>query len=87
MTTIELEAYKAELAREILDTDSRAILDKVKKLLTRERKKTSENLTPYTMEEINSWLDESEADTEAGREYSSEEVFKHMEEKYPWLCK
>ena len=37
------------------------------------------------MEEINAWLDESEADAEAGREYTCEEVFERMKEKYPWL--
>lgn len=85
MTTIELEAYKAEIAREILDIDSRAILDKIQRLLSRERKKAAEDLTPYTLEEINAWIDESEADAEAGREYTSEEVFKRMKEKFPWL--
>ena len=85
MTTIELEAYKAEVAREVLNTDSRAVLEKVQKLLSRERKKATEDLTPYTMEEINAWLDESEADAEAGREYTCEEVFEPMKEKYPWL--
>ena len=35
MTTIELEAYKAEVAREVLNTDSRAVLEKVQKLLSR----------------------------------------------------
>lgn len=74
MTTIELEAYKAEVAREVLNTDSRAVLEKVQKLLSRERKKATEDLTPYTMEEINAWLDESEADAEAGREYTCEEM-------------
>lgn len=85
MTTIELEAYKAEVAREVLNTDSRAVLEKVQKLLSRERKKATEDLTPYTMEEINAWLDESEADAEVGREYTCEEVFERMKEKYPWL--
>lgn len=31
MTTMELEAYKAELAHEILMSDNRELLDKVKK--------------------------------------------------------
>ena len=46
-----------------------------------------EHLTPYTMEEINAWIDESEADEEAGRTYTSAEVKQMMETKYPWLCK
>ena len=42
---------------------------------------------PYTMEEINAWIDESEADEEAGRTYTCAEVKQMMETKYPWLCK
>ena len=34
-----------------------------------------ENLTPYTMDEINTRLDESERDIEEGRYYTTEEVF------------
>ena len=40
MTSMELEAYKAELACEILTTDSRQVLDEVKRLLTKLSKKT-----------------------------------------------
>lgn len=40
MTSMELEAYKAELASEILTTDSRQVLDEVKRLLTKLSKKT-----------------------------------------------
>ena len=40
MTSMELEAYKAELAREILTTDSRQVLDEVKRLLIKLSKKT-----------------------------------------------
>ena len=39
MTSMELEAYKAELACEILTTDSRQVLDEVKRLLTKLCKK------------------------------------------------
>lgn len=45
-----------------------------------------ERLTPYTMEEINQWLDESEADADAGRTYTTAEVKQIMEIKHPWLC-
>lgn len=36
----------------------------------------SEELKPYTMEEIDAMLDESERDFEAGRVYTTEEVIK-----------
>ena len=38
MTSMELEAYKAELACEILTTDSRQVLDEVKRLQRRKKK-------------------------------------------------
>ena len=39
-----------------------------------------EHLTPYTMEEINAWIDESLADVKAGRTISSEEAHRQMKE-------
>lgn len=39
MNTLEMDAYKAELAREILLTDNWNLLDKVKRLISREAKK------------------------------------------------
>ena len=39
-----------------------------------------EHLTPYTMEEINAWIDESEADFAAGRYISNEEMNRRMEQ-------
>ena len=41
---MELEAYKAELACEILTTDSRQVLDEVKRLLTKLSKKTKKKV-------------------------------------------
>ena len=86
MTTIELEAYKAEVAREVLNTDSRAVLEKVQKLLSRERKKATEDLTPYTMEEINARIERSRANIKAGRVHTTEEVRRMIENRHPWLC-
>ena len=39
-----------------------------------------ERFTPYTMEEINAWIDESEADFAAGRYISNEEMNRRMEQ-------
>ena len=44
-----------------------------------------ERLTPYTMEEINAWLDESEADFAAGRYLTAEEAEREVREALPWL--
>ncbi len=46
-----------------------------------------EKLTPFTMEELEAEIAESEADIAAGRVMTSEQVFREMEEKYPWLRK
>ena len=43
MTSMELEAYKAELACEILTTDSRQVLDEVKRYLPSLVKKQRRN--------------------------------------------
>lgn len=95
MTTMELEAYKMELIREIVETDSREVLDAMKRGMKRAMKKininkneTHEDLTPYTMEEINSWIDEAEAEEEAGIEGSTlDKVVERMNSKYTWLSK
>ena len=52
MTSMELEAYKAELACEILTTDSRQVLDEVKRLLTKLSKKTKKKEETISKEEI-----------------------------------
>ena len=44
-----------------------------------------EHLAPYTMEEINAWIDESEADFAAGRCLTAEEANREVREALPWL--
>ncbi len=43
-------------------------------------------LAPYTMEELDARIERSLADAEAGRIYTTEEVRRMMESKYPCLC-
>ena len=50
-----------------------------------EEEKEEERLTPYTMEEINAWIDESEADFAAGRYLTNEEANREVREALPWL--
>lgn len=45
-----------------------------------EKKKEGDVLTPYTMNEINAMIDESEADEKAGRTISGEEMSRRMEQ-------
>ena len=63
MNTLEMDAYKAELAREILLTDNWNLLDKVKRLIRREAKKREAALKEQegemTKEEILSDLEEA----------------------------
>lgn len=81
MTTMELDARRAEIIRQLFATDNMEVLDSVKRSLTRalscHSKKemvVEEDLTPYTMEEINRWMDEGEAEEAAGLVYTHEEV-------------
>lgn len=81
MTTMELDARRAEIIRQLFATDSMEVLDSVKRSLARALNRHSkkeaveeEDLTPYTMEEINRRLDEGEAEEAAGLVYTHEEV-------------
>ena len=92
MTSMELDARRMEIFREIMQINDMEVLDGLKRSLKRLTAKAcksavQEDLVPYTMEEINARIDEAEADIDAGRVYSSEQVHKMMEAKYPWLCK
>ena len=44
-----------------------------------------ERPAPYTMEEINAWIDEAEADFAAGRYLTAEEANREVREALPWL--
>ena len=53
--------------------------------LYEEVEEEEEHLTPYTMEEINAWLDESEAELEAGENLTAEAANQEVREALPWL--
>ena len=50
------------------------------KLYDYEEVHEEERLTPYTMEEINAWIDQAEADFAAGRGILAEEADREMDE-------
>ena len=50
------------------------------KLYEEVEEEEEEHLTPYTMEEINAWIDQAEEDFAAGRGIPAEEADKEMEE-------
>lgn len=89
MSTMELDAHRMELIRNIMETDNLEVLKKMKKYFVRVTKEeTKENLTPYTMEELNARIDEAEAEIDAGVPgHTMEELHELMVSKYPWLCK
>lgn len=83
MTTMELNAV---LLRELssIATDEALLQKAIKciRTLKKEAKKSAkEELKPYTMEELNERIDESEADEKAGRVYTSEQVHAIVEER------
>lgn len=83
MTALEMQNKKVELARFILEADDWNLINAVERAVKRVLKKQGTEtveVKPYTTEEINSWLDESEADDEAGRTISSEEMSRRMKQ-------
>lgn len=89
MSTMELDAQRMELIRDIIKTDNLEVLKKMKKYFVRvSKEQIEEDLKPYTMEELNARIDEAEAEIDAGVPgYTMEEVHEMMTEKFPWLCK
>ena len=93
MTTMELEAYRAELARQILTTESRELLDAVCRTIKRIAKSHSgtsvskEDLTPYSMQEIKEWIHESMEDIASNNVYTLEEIEAEDLNEMPWLTK
>ena len=90
MTAIELDAFKMQLIRDILAIDSSETLDKVrtcvKGLLSGNASFDKPTRVPRIVEEVLSDVEIGLRDIEAGRVKSSEEVFKEMEVRFPWLC-
>lgn len=64
---MELDAHRMELIRNIMETDNLEVLKKMKKYFVRvSKEQVKEDLTPYTMEELNARIDEAEAEINAG---------------------
>lgn len=87
MTTMELEAYKAELAREILTTNSWHTLDEVKRVLNKIRKQAhGEDAKNKLINELKSDLKEAlqeVKEAEKGNVHMStmEDLYAELEEK------
>lgn len=72
MDTLEMESLRRELLRDILDVDDLDVLKKMKRSFNRlcanhaTPAQETEDLRPYTMEELNARIDEAEAEEDTG---------------------
>ncbi|MDD2952677.1 MAG: hypothetical protein PHC95_05880 [Parabacteroides sp.] len=86
MTTMELDSRRMELIRDIMDTDSLEVLDKVKRAFTRAIKSVEAKRfepipgVPSTLEEVKRDIADFEAELDAGtlETVPHEEVMKEM---------
>ncbi|MDO5421971.1 MAG: hypothetical protein Q4F50_18235 [Bacteroides sp.] len=88
MKTVELDACRNELARDILATDNMEVLRTVRRAYRRavdraklraERLKVEE-LAPYTVEELDARIDEAETEFEAGKGVAAEVAHQRMKQ-------
>lgn len=79
---MELEAYKAELIRELLNVNSHETLDKVKRVLSNWKERNTVASMPccYTEQEIKQRLTQTSADALAGRGINEEEAEQMIEQ-------
>lgn len=89
-TNLQLEASKAELARQILNIDNMDVLNSIRRAMGRalQRQDKVEHVQQsYTMEELNERIDRALAQEAKGQGITSSELFSEIEEKRPWLRK
>lgn len=85
MKTIELDACRKELVRDILATDNVEVLKAVHRAYRRAMNKTMketerEELPSYTVEELNTRLDEAETEFRAGEGIPAEVAHQRMKQ-------
>lgn len=88
MKTMELNACRNELARDILATDDMEVLRTVRRAYrravdrtrVRAEKMKTEDTVPYTMEELNARIDEAEAEFETGEGIPAEVAHQRMKQ-------
>lgn len=80
-TTTDLNAYRAQLLQDISNIDNLEALESIRRAYRRAvNKLKKETPAPYTVEELNARIDRSEADYEAGRYISNEEMNRRMQQ-------
>ncbi len=87
MKSIEFtDARRAAMARIVLTSDDEEYLLKLERYMKRLNKETAnKSQTSYTVEELNTRLDEAEADIQAGRVLNCKEANAEVRRELPWL--
>ena len=89
MATVELNACRNELARDILATDDLDVLRTTRRAYRRAmqrrnlmelEKMNAKGLAPYTMDELNARIDEAEAEFAAGKGVPAEAAHQRMKQ-------
>ena len=77
-TTVDINALRNELAREILETDDLGLLEWIRKKMD-----SHESLRPYTAEELRARVRRAEAEDPEGTDWDDFE--KELKQELPWL--
>lgn len=82
MNTVELDARKAQLARDILNIDDIEILEAIQDAFKKVKAKllAGKSVKPYTMEELDARIDKAEEEYEQGLYVSSLDVHREINE-------
>ena len=96
MNAMNIDAYKMSLVRDIVNNfNTEASLHKLAaacRMIHDEEADGSNELfgllgnKPYSMQEIDAWLNEAEADIEAGRTLAKEEAEEYIKKQNPEIC-
>ena len=77
---MDLQTRKMHFIQEVLRIKNENIIDKLEKLLHQERKKIIEKeLSPMTIEEFNSLINNAESDSKNERIYNAGEILKDID--------
>ena len=77
-TTVDINALRNELAREILETDDLGLLEWIRKKMD-----SHESLRPYTVEELRARVRRAEAEDPEGTDWDDFE--NELKQEFPWL--
>ncbi len=77
---MDIQARKILFIQEVLRLKNEKIIDKLEKTLYQERKRMAKKeISPMTIEQLNSIIDQAEEDSVKNRLYSAEEILKDID--------